>query len=137
MSQFLRPNIRAMAGYAPGEQPRDGTFIKLNSNENPYPPSPRVFEAIQAALTGDRLRKYPDPVATPFRQAPGRILGVDPDRFLMGNGWDDILRRGPRPFAPEGGLFAAPRPVYFLYPTLPDTQGARFRAAPYTANWQL
>ena len=56
MSQYLRPNIRAMAGYTPGEQPRDGGFIKLNTNENPYPPSPRVFEAIQKALTGDRLR---------------------------------------------------------------------------------
>ena len=51
MSQFLRPNILAMAGYTPGEQPRDGTFIKLNTNENPYPPSPRVLEAIREAAT--------------------------------------------------------------------------------------
>jgi histidinol-phosphate aminotransferase len=137
MSQFLRPNIRAMAGYAPGEQPRDGTFIKLNTNENPYPPSPRVFEAIRAALTGDRLRKYPDPVGTAFRQAAGRLLGVDPDCILIGNGSDDILTMVTRAFVPEGGLVAAPMPGYVLYRSLADIQGARFRAVPYTTDWQL
>src|SRR5919204_243631 len=78
----LRPNIRAMAGYTPGEQPRDGAYVKLNTNENPYPPSPRVVEAVREALTGDRLRKYPDPLGTAFRQTAGRVLGVDPDRSL-------------------------------------------------------
>src|ERR1051325_6556291 len=85
MSQFLRANIRAMAGYVPGEQPRDGAFIKLNTNENPYPPSPKVFEAVRAAWTGDCLRKYPDPTGTAFRQAAGRVLDVDPDAILIGN----------------------------------------------------
>ena len=61
MPSFFRPHIDRMAGYVPGEQPRDGGFIKLNTNENPYPPSPRVAEAIRAALDG-RLRLYPDPV---------------------------------------------------------------------------
>src|SRR5437870_6289528 len=91
MSQFLRPNIRAMAGYTPGEQPREGAFIKLNTNENPYPPSPKVFEAIRAALTGDRLRKYPDPVGTAFCQAAARLHQVAPKAILIGNGSDDIL----------------------------------------------
>src|SRR5437899_878414 len=85
MSQFLRANIRAMTGYTPGEQPRGGNIIKLNTNENPYPPSPRVFEAIRQALTGDRLRKYPDPVGTEFRRTAGRVLGVDPESILPGN----------------------------------------------------
>ena len=66
MIEHLRPNIRAMAGYTPGEQPRDGAFVKLNTNENPYPPSPRVFEALREALTGDRLRSYPDPIGIAF-----------------------------------------------------------------------
>src|SRR3954447_8214280 len=88
---MIRPNIRAMDGYVPGEQPRDGAFIKLNTNENPYPPSPKVFEAVRAALTGDRLRKYPDPSGTAFRQTASRVLGVDPDAILIGNGSDDIL----------------------------------------------
>jgi histidinol-phosphate aminotransferase len=137
MSQFLRPNIRAMSGYVPGEQPRDGTFIKLNTNESPYPPSPRVFEAVRAALTGDRLRKYPDPVGTTFRQVAGRVLGVDPDSILIGNGSDDILTMVTRAFVREGGLIAAPMPGYVLYSTLADIQGARFRAIRYTPDWQL
>src|SRR5260370_25783564 len=110
MSQFLRPNIRAMAGYAPGEQPRDGTFIKLNTNENPYPPSPRVFEAIRAALAGDRLRKYPDPVGTEFRRTAGRVLGVHPDGILIGNRSDDILTIPTRALLPQGGLVVSPAP---------------------------
>src|SRR5262245_44572350 len=73
----VRDNIRSMSGYVPGEQPRDGDYIKLNTNENPYPPSPRVFEAIRQRLTGERLRKYPDPVGSAFRQIAGRVLGVD------------------------------------------------------------
>src|SRR5437016_8993554 len=110
MLRSIRPNIRAMSGYAPGEQPRDGVFLKLNTNENPYPPSPRVFEAIRAALTGDRLRKYPDPVGSGFRQTAGRILGVDPEAILIGNGSDDILTMVTRAFVPEGGQIAAPMP---------------------------
>ena len=67
----IRDTIRGMAGYVPGEQPRDGEYLKLNTNENPYPPSPRVFEAIRGHLTGDRLRKYPEPMGNTFRQAAG------------------------------------------------------------------
>jgi histidinol-phosphate aminotransferase len=137
MSDFLRPNILAMAGYTPGEQPRDGAFIKLNTNENPYPASPRVFEAIKTALTGDRLRKYPDPLGTAFRQTAARVHGVDPDGVLIGNGSDDILTIVTRAFVPEGGLIASPTPSYLLYRTLADLQGARFQAVPFTADWQL
>jgi histidinol-phosphate aminotransferase len=136
MSDFLRPNIRAMAGYTPGEQPRDGAFIKLNTNENPYQASPRVFEAIKAALTGDRLRKYPDPLGTAFRQTAARVHGVDPDGILIGNGSDDILTIVTRAFVPEGGLIASPTPSYLLYRTLADLQGARFRTVPFTTDWQ-
>jgi len=100
MSDFLRANIRAMAGYVPGEQPRDGEFIKLNTNENPYPPSPRVVDAIRSTLTSDRLRKYPDPLGTAFRQTAGRVHGVDPDGILIGNGSDDILTIVTRAFVP-------------------------------------
>src|SRR5437899_9833083 len=137
MSQFLRPNVRAMTGYAPGEQPRDGSYIKLNTNENPYPPSPRVMEAIREALTGDRLRKYPDPVGSAFRQTAGRVLGVDPDGILIGNGSDDLLTILTRAFVPEGGLIASPTPSYLLYRTLAEIQGARFETVPYTVDWRL
>src|SRR3954447_13802761 len=126
-----------MAGYTRGEQPRDGAFVKLNTNENPYPPSPRVFEAVRAALTGDRLRKYPDPSGTQFRRAAGRVLGVDPDAILIGNGSDDVLTIVTRAFVPEGGLVVAPSPSYLLYRTLAELQGARFETVPYTAEWSL
>jgi histidinol-phosphate aminotransferase len=137
MFDKLRPAIRAMAGYTPGEQPRGGDFLKLNTNENPYPPSPRVFEAIRAALTSDRLRKYPDPLGTAFRQAAARVHGVDPGGILIGNGSDDILTIVTRAFVPDGGLVVSPTPSYSLYPTLAELQGARFQAVPYTSDWSL
>ncbi len=133
----VRSNILAMAGYAPGEQPRDGDFIKLNTNENPYPPSPRVFEAIRAALTGDRLRKYPEPLGHTFRQRAARVLGIDPDSILIGNGSDDLLTIITRAFVPEGGLIASPTPSYSLYRSLAEIQGARFECIPFMPNWQL
>jgi histidinol-phosphate aminotransferase len=133
----VRPNIRAMAGYVPGEQPRDGEYVKLNTNENPYPPSPRVFEAIRAALTGDKLRKYPEPLGDTFRQAAGNVLGVSPESILIGNGSDDILTILTRTFVPEGGLVASPTPSYLLYRSLAEIQGARFATVPLTSDWQL
>ena len=137
MTSFVRANVRAMAGYTPGEQPRDDVFVKLNTNENPYPPSPGVFEAIRAALTGDRLRKYPDPSGLHFRRTAGRVLGVDPDSILIGNGSDDILTIVTRAFVPEGGLVVSPTPSYLLYRSLAEIQGARFQTVPFTADWQL
>jgi histidinol-phosphate aminotransferase len=137
MQFSVRPNVRGMDGYTPGEQPRDGQYVKLNTNENPYPPSPRVLEAIREAATGERLRKYPDPVGTAFRQTAGRVLGVDPDGVLIGNGSDDILTIVTRAFVPEGGLVVSPTPSYLLYRTLAEIQGARFQTVPFTDNWEL
>jgi histidinol-phosphate aminotransferase len=152
MTESIRSCIRSMAGYTPGEQPlpaatrsggegrepqKGGEFIKLNTNEKPYPPSPRVFEALREALTGERLRKYPDPVGTRFRQTASRVLGVEPDWLLIGNGSDDILTILTRAFVPEGGLVISPTPSYLLYRTLAELQGARFQAVPYTPDWDL
>jgi histidinol-phosphate aminotransferase len=134
----LRPAVRRMHGYTPGEQPRQGdAIIKLNTNENPYPPSPRVFDALREALTADRLRKYPDPLGTRFRQVAGRALGVDPDAVLIGNGSDDILTILTRAFVGEGGLVVSPSPSYLLYRTLAEIQGARFETVPFTPDWGL
>src|SRR5207248_5837340 len=133
----LRPSIRAMSGYTPVQQPREGGIIKLNTTENPYSPSPRVFDALRDALTGDRLRKYPDPVGTHFRQVAGRVLNVDPDAILIGNGSDDVLTIVTRAFVPEGGLVVSPTPSYLLYRTLADIQGARFQTVPFTPDWRL
>src|SRR5262245_7724377 len=126
-----------MAGYVPGEQPRGGTYIKLNTNENPYPPSPRVLEALRAGLTGDSLRKYPDPHGTAFREAAGRILGVDPASILIGNGSDDILTIVTRTFVPERGRIVSMTPSYLLYRTLSGIEGASFGTVPFGPIWEL
>ena len=127
MLDSLRPSVRAMAGYTPGEQPREDGVIKLNTNENPYPPSPKVFEAVRETLTGDRLRKYPDPVGLRFRRVAGRVLDVDPDGILIGNGSDDVLTILTRSFTAEGGLVVSPTPSYLLYRTLAELQGRASR----------
>lgn len=137
MSQFLRPNIRAMAGYTPGEQPQGDGYIKLNTNENPYPPSPRALDAMAEWLRGDRLRKYPDPLGAAFRRSAGKLFGMDPDGILIGNGSDDILTIITRTFVPEGGLMVSPMPSYLLYATLADIQGGKFAGVPFTEDWQL
>lgn len=126
-----------MRGYVPGEQLNDPQIVKLNTNENPYPPSPRVFEAIRAALTGDKLRKYPQPLGDDFRKAAAKVLNVDPDGILIGNGSDDILTILTRAFVPDGGLIASPTPSYILYQTLAAIQGARFATVRFTNDWNL
>src|SRR5688572_30116445 len=133
----IRDNVRAMSGYTPGEQLNDPDIVKLNTNENPYPPSPRVFEAIRAALTGDKLRKYPEPLGDTFRKAAGRVLGIDPDSILIGNGSDDLLTILTRAFVPEGGRIVSPTPSYLLYRTLAEIQGAKFETKPFAPDWAL
>ena len=125
-----------MQGYVPGEQLNDPDIVKLNTNENPYPPSPRVFDAIRAALTSNSLRKYPQPLGDRFRAAAARVLNVDPDGILIGNGSDDVLTILTRAFVPEGGLIAAPTPSYILYKSLAEIQGARFEAVPFPSGWE-
>jgi histidinol-phosphate aminotransferase len=137
VDRVIRPNIRAMAGYVPGEQVNDPDVVKLNTNENPYPPSPRVFEAVRAALTGDRLRKYPQPLGDDFRAAAGEVLGVDPESVLIGNGSDDVLTVLTRAFVPEGGLVVSPTPSYILYRSLAEIQGARFETVRFGRGWDL
>jgi histidinol-phosphate aminotransferase len=136
MSRFIRPNIARMAGYTPGEQPQTGGFIKLNTNENPYPPSPRVKTALQEAI-GDRLRLYPDPVSTEFRRAAGQLHGVDPDMVLAGNGSDDLLTIITRAFIGPGDPAGFPSPSYLLYSTLIALQDGQPVAVPYASDWTL
>jgi len=135
-SSFFRPHIDAMTGYIPGEQPGDGEYIKLNTNENPYPPSPRVAEAIATAFDG-RLRRYPDPVGTAFRKAAARHHGVDPSMILAGNGSDDLLTIITRAFVGPGELVIYPTPSYILYRTLVELQNARALEVPFADDWTL
>ena len=134
--RFFLPHVDRLAGYVPGEQPRDGGITKLNTNENPYPPSPRVSEAITSGLT-DRLRLYPDPVATAFRRAAAELHDVDPAMILAGNGSDDLLTILTRGFVGPGDVVAYPTPSYILYRTLAEIQGARSVEIPFDEHWSL
>ena len=113
-------------GYVPGEQFNDTDIVKLNTNENPCPPSPAGVRAILSAH-GTKLRKYPEPLGHTFRKTAGRVLNVDPDAILIGNGSDDILTILTRAFVPEGGLIVSPSPSYSLYRSLAEIQRALSR----------
>ena len=133
---FFRSNIRAMAGYVSGEQPQGGKYIKLNTNENPYPPSPAVARAIEAAVAGG-LTKYPDATAAAFRRRAAEVLGVEPEWILCGNGSDDILTIVTRAFVGEGERLRLPYPSYVLYKTLAEIQGAESEEVHFELDWTL
>ncbi|WP_442485311.1 histidinol-phosphate transaminase [Aeoliella sp. SH292] len=140
-TSMFRDAIQKMTGYTPGEQPRLKKVIKLNTNENPYPPSPKVVEAIkQAAAAG--LQKYPDPMAGAFRSRAAEVLQKDlpaitPDWILCGNGSDDLLTIITRAIVGEGGVVRYPSPSYILYKTLADIQGATVEVIDYQSDWTL
>lgn len=133
---FFRENITEMHGYVPGEQPRGQEFIKLNTNENPYPCSPKVKAAIGRAVQAG-LQKYPDPLATEFRERAGELLGVDPSWILCGNGSDDILTIVTRALVDPGQQVRFPQPSYVLYKTLAEIQGAQCHVVNYQPDWSL
>lgn len=133
---YFRPEIDAMAGYVPGEQPRGGKFIKLNTNENSYPASAAVARAIEAVVR-QGLQKYPDPVADAFRQCAARVLGVEPDWIMCGNGSDDILTIVTRAFVGQGQLLRLPYPSYILYKSLAEIQGAASEEVRFNPDWSL
>ena len=120
MSSYVRPHIEALAPYQPGEQPDDGQVVKLNTNENPYPPAAVVLAAIRA-VGPDALRRYPPPTAAPFRAAAAAAHGVSPDMVIATNGGDELLRMAItvccRPGESGGGV-AMSDPTYSLYATL-------------------
>ena len=133
---FVRPEIQRIAGYVPGEQPRAGKFIKLNTNENPYPCSPAVARAIEAAVQ-QGLARYPDPLASAFRRRAAEVLGVEPDWILCGNGSDDILTIVTRAFVGTGQWLRLPYPSYILYKTLAQIQGAGAEEVHFSNDWSL
>ena len=136
----FRPNVAAMAPYVPGEQPAPGTkVIKLNTNENPFPPSPKVLEAIHAEMgaDGERLRRYSDPKALALRQAAAEVYGFSVDQVLHGNGSDELLAMLCRAFVGEGDTIAYPYPTYVLYETLAHAQGAKIETVDFNRDFEL
>jgi histidinol-phosphate aminotransferase len=122
---MFRDSIKKMAAYTPGEQPRPGEkLIKLNTNENPYPPSPKVRRAVTKA-TGGALRLYPAPRGDEFVAAASRYYRVPRDMILAGNGSDELLGMLFRAVLGRGDKVAYPVPTYSLYDTLAEIQEAR------------
>ncbi len=134
--QLVRPCIQALHGYVPGKQLSGGGYIKLNTNESPYPPSPRVAEALQAALDED-LRLYSDPLATPLRSTAAQIYGCDVAQVVAGNGSDDILTMIFRTFLDAGDVVVTAAPSYSLYNVLSAMQDARFVEVPMGLDYTL
>jgi histidinol-phosphate aminotransferase len=126
----VRRVIRGMDGYVPGLQPAPGQkLVKLNTNENPFPPSPRVIEALRAAADGS-LRLYPSPDAAPLREQAALTYGLKPSQVLCGNGSDEVLAMVMRAFVDQGESVAAFEPSYSLYPVLARMSRARLVAVP-------
>jgi len=134
---MYRKNIKEMAAYVPGEQPAPGAkVIKLNTNENPYPPSPRAMEALRE-FDGRRLRQYSDPHASAFCQAAAEVHGVPCEWILAGNGSDDLLAMIVLACAEPGRKVVYPTPTYVLYRTLAQMQAAPFVEVPYGPDFEL
>ena len=127
---LVRGAVRQMNGYVPGLQPRRGQkLVKLNTNENPFPPAQGVLDALHAAVSGS-IRLYPDPEATPLREAAARLYGLSPSQVLCGNGSDEILAMILRAFVGEGETVAWFEPSYSLYPVLAEIGGSRVVTVP-------
>jgi histidinol-phosphate aminotransferase len=133
---YIRQVLRDLEGYVPGEQPQDGRVVKLNTNENPYPPSPGVADAISAEAGVD-LRRYPDPAAVRVRQKAASRYGVDVEQVLVGNGSDELLGLVLRTCVDPGGRVAYAVPTYSLYDTLVAVQGGVSVQVPYGPDWAL
>ena len=136
MTVVFRRNIARLEGYVPGEQPRERDFIKLNTNENPYPPSPKVRKAILREL-GEPLRLYPDPGSAALRRQAALTYGFDPSEVIAGNGSDDLLMMIAQAFVGEGDLLACPTPTYTLYDTLVRIQGGKLSGIPFPDDYSL
>lgn len=149
-SQFIRPLVQNLRAYVPGEQPKIQGLIKLNTNENPYPPSPRVLAAVKAAVDA-RLRLYPNPTAQRLREKLAKLHGCRPENILVTNGSDEALALAVRCFVepaqnaaftfrnskPWKAIVQYFTPSYSLYPVLADIHGAAKNAVELNPDFSL
>ena len=133
----IRKHVERLHPYVPGEQPKVRGLIKLNTNENPYPPSPKVLAATQAAVD-DRLRLYPNPTAQGLRVRLAKLHGVNLENVIVGNGSDELLALATRAFVEPGrDCVQYFTPSYSLYPVLTDIHNARRHEVPLPADFSL
>src|SRR5262249_18728065 len=135
MSRFWSPIVESLSPYVPGEQPREGGIVKLNTNENPYPPSPRVLAAIAGAA--ERLHLYPDPRASALREAVAARYAVAPDEVFVGNGSDEILAHAFPALLKHDAPLLFPDITYSFYPVYCRLYGVRYEEVPLDAAMHL
>jgi histidinol-phosphate aminotransferase len=135
MSRFWSPVVHSLSPYVPGEQPKQDGVVKLNTNENPYPPSPRVLAAIAAAA--DRLRLYPDPHASALRAAIAARYGVTPEQVFLGNGSDEVLAHTFQALLKHDAPLLFPDITYSFYPVYCGLYGIRYEEAPLDAGMSV
>ena len=121
----ITKTVRRLEAYTPGEQPRARNVIKLNTNENPYPPSPACRKVL-AGFDLDRLRKYPDPNFTVLRETLAKLNGTTPERIFVGNGSDEILALAAKTFVEDDETIGSLDPSYSLYKTLAAIRGVKW-----------
>ncbi len=129
-----RASIAAMHGYVPGKQPQSSDTIKLNTNENPYPPCAAVLDALRA-IAPDALRRYPPPAADELRAAAAALHGVSSDQVVAVNGGDELLRLAFTTFVEPGAPIGIIEPSYSLYPVLAEIHGAQVVRADAEDDW--
>lgn len=134
--KLVRPLVRKLHPYVPGEQPKIAGLIKLNTNENPYPPSPKVLRAIKAAVD-DRLRLYPNPTAQPLREKLAALHGCKAENIIVGNGSDELLALAVRAFAEPSDAVQYFTPSYSLYPVLAATHGCGTHGVPLRPDFTM
>lgn len=136
MSKFWSPFVKDLVPYVPGEQPKMQRLVKLNTNENPYGPSPKVLEAIQAEL-GDNLRLYPDPSAEQLKRAIADYYGVQSEQVFVGNGSDEVLAHVFHGLFQHGGPLLFPDVTYSFYPVYCGLYGIPFETVPLDVRFQI
>ncbi|HCQ9958904.1 histidinol-phosphate transaminase [Acinetobacter baumannii] len=137
--RFWSPEVRELEPYVPGEQPKIQNLLKLNTNENPYPPSPKVVEAVQAVLheQADVLRLYPDPDATVLKQAIAKQQNIDVSQVFVGNGSDEVLAHIFKAFFLQDEPILYPDITYSFYPVYSQFFGTKIKEIPLNENFEI
>lgn len=137
--RFWSPEVRELEPYVPGEQPKIQNLLKLNTNENPYPPSPKVVEAVQAVLheQADALRLYPDPDATALKQAIAKQQNIDVSQVFVGNGSDEVLAHIFKAFFLQDEPILYPDITYSFYPVYSQFFGTKTKEIPLNENFEI
>ncbi|UCF42724.1 MAG: histidinol-phosphate transaminase [Planctomycetota bacterium] len=133
---YFRQNIERAEGYQPGIQPKRTDVVKLNTNENPYPPSPAVADVIKN-ISQEQVRRYPDPISSTFREAAAQVNEVGPDYIICCNGGDELLKIALQAFCDESRPVAYPVPTYSLYPVLANLQNCGAIEVPFDSEFDL